>query len=288
MDKFNIPSDDNNINGVGDWETVPDDISDTAELPIIDQANDDKDTDESDPVAREDDSSVFDSNKNVDGNNATEAVERKPHKLRNAVIGAVAIVAVASGVALFNGNNNSQAVSVPGNTSADSAITTTNQEQVAEPEAYETPEATDTQSDAIEEGASFLEVIAEERRDGDGVLLTMDELVYGAKVNSPAELTEYPDTTCSLLSEWVEYNRDDLAVTQCEVIEDFGGDVPIVRADFPMYGDRGYGNVAVYIKPHSNYFTIQLSYSSEYETYEYESTDVPDVQNLRQLIESNL
>ena len=281
MDKFNIPSDDNNINGAGDWETVPDDISDTAELPIIDQANDDKDTDESDLETGGDDSSVFGKN------NIAETVERKPHKLRNAVIGAVAIVAVASGIALFNGNNSSQAVSVPGNTSADSAITTTNQEQVAEPEAYETPEATDTQSDAIEEGASFLDVIAEERRDGDGVLLTMDELVYGAKANSPAELTEYPDTTCSLLSEWVEYNRDDLAVTQCEVVDALGGDVPIVRADFSMDGYDGYGNIVIFIKPGEDKFTIRITHNSNKSNYEYRSAEIPDVPTIYKIINDN-
>lgn len=212
----------------------------------------------------------------------------KFHKLRSVLASAVTVTAVTSVVALCSGCNGQSVSSGGGGTNgSDSATAATSQEQETTSKAYEAPEATDTRSDTIEEGASFLDVIAEERRDGDGVLLTMDELVYGAKANSPAELTEYPDTTCSLLSEWVEYNRDDLAVTRCEVIEDFGGDMPILGVEFSMDDNDGYGDTTIFIKPGSSKFTIRVTHNSSQDSYEYESTEIPDVPTLCQIIRDN-
>lgn len=282
MDKFNIPSDDNNINGAGDWKTVPDDISDTAELPIIDQANDDKDADESDPEAREDDSSVFDSNQNVEAGTVAETIEHKSHKLRNTIIGAVAIAAMASGIALFNGNNslNSQAQSPQYEESdSDNSLYDDSSDNSISNNPLDTIDSSQDDSD-------WPTIIHKEKTDNDGVILTTDELAQAAGVGDTTELAEQsPEYACTLLEEWADYY--DLGVTECFVGNYNDMPMPIISTGYKTE-DGTYYLITIGVKPSSDQFIIQIGRGDgSGETYSYESSGLPDSDRLEEIIRTN-
>lgn len=131
MDKYNNPSGNTNSNDNNPWDYRPDQIDDTQEIPVVDNA---EPAEENAASNGPDHTPEYTPSSDY---NAPET-EHKSHIGRNlSIVGAVAVAAVAGSIALFNGNNQpTKATDATGITQTEQLTDTENSNTQFSPDLY--------------------------------------------------------------------------------------------------------------------------------------------------------
>ncbi|WP_144743238.1 hypothetical protein [Enorma burkinafasonensis] len=155
------------------------------------------------------------------------------------------------------------------------------QQEAAPAEADRTPEAGSDVS-----GMSWIEIIGEEQRDDDGVLLTTQELAgyIGVEPSEIAVNSPTPFITC--MEEWSDFN--DLDTAGNDLIEYEGQEAPFLTTGFRA--ENGvYISMMIGISPNSGNFVLRLSAPAETDNfYLFEDDEIPSTDILATIVDENV
>lgn len=130
-------------------------------------------------------------------------------------------------------------------------------------------------------GKSWIDIIGEEQRDDDGILLTIDELAAFIEADPKELASDYATTVCSRMEEWAEFN--DMDVINCEVGPYQGDDIPQLSANFYM-SDDSVGVLTVAVGMDGTFIIQVRTTSGDGEPYRFTSDSIPDVAELERLM----
>lgn len=200
--------------------------------------------------------------------------ERKSHFGRNLVIGGgIAVVALAACIWMFNGSGDDGG-SAP-DTDTPVAEETTDSNNIAIPApTIETPS---------NEEKSWIDIIGEEQRDEDNVLLTTQQIADYIG-SAPEKLaTDYAYDVCTCLEEWAEFNNMD--VINCEVGQFQGNEIPMLSAYFYM-NDNSVGVLTAAVGIDGNFILQVRTTSGDGEPYRFTSESIPSIDELENIMTS--
>ncbi|WP_144743239.1 hypothetical protein [Enorma burkinafasonensis] len=130
-------------------------------------------------------------------------------------------------------------------------------------------------------GKSWIDIIGEEQRDDDGILLTIDELAAFIEADPKELASDYATTVCSRMEEWAEFN--DMDVINCEVGPYQGDDIPQLSANFYM-SDDSVGVLTVAVGMDGTFIIQVRTTSGDGEPYRFTSDSIPDIAELERLM----
>ena len=270
MANFNsAPTGDNSANNGSYTPESFSDTDDTVQLPKLDENVDnrnDNDNPDTQPAADPE-------------QNATESnnAERKSHLGRNLVVGGVAVVALAACIGIFNGSGDSSG-SMPDTDNTPVAEETTDSDNIATPAPIiETPS---------NEGKSWIDIIGEEQRDEDDILLTTQQVADYLGTNPSNIATDSPYGFIDCIEEWSDFNNLDTAGN--DLIAYNGQQAPFITTGF--HTEEGfYISMMIGISPETGNFVIRLSAPSQTDNfYLYEDSSIPSTSILTDLVNKNV
>lgn len=266
MANFNsVPTEGNSANNGGYNPESFSNTDDTTQLPKLDEhANGFNGNGTSDtlPTTSQEQNATEDNN-----------TERKSHLGRNLVIGGVA-VALAFSAWAFSQNGDT-AKPAPDAVDTPVAEETTDSNNIAIPApTIETPS---------NEEKSWIDIIGEEQRDEDNVLLTTQQIADYIG-SAPEKLaTDYAYDVCTCLEEWAEFNNMD--VINCEVGQFQGNEIPMLSAYFYM-NDNSVGVLTAAVGIDGNFILQVRTTSGDGEPYRFTSESIPSIDELENIMTS--
>ena len=269
MANFNsVPTEGNSANNGGHNPESSSNTDDTTQLPKLDEhANGFNGNGTSDalPTTNQEQNSPEDNNP-----------EHKSHLGRNLVISGVAAVALAACIGIFNGSGDSSG-SIPDTDNTPVAEETTDSNNIAIPApTIETPS---------NEGKSWIDIIGEEQRDEDDILLTTQQIADYIG-SAPEKLaTDYAYDVCTCLEEWAEFNNMD--VINCEVGQFQGNEIPMLSAYFYM-NDNSVGVLTAAVGIDGNFILQVRTTSGDGEPYRFTSESIPSIDELENIMTSHV
>lgn len=157
------------------------------------------------------------------------------------------------------------------------------EEQQAESTAGES-QATATSSDVS--GKSWIDIIGEEQRDEDGVLLTTRELADYIGVEASEIAASNPTSFITCMEEWSDFNNMDTAGN--DLIEYEGQETPFLTTGFRTENDV-YISMMIGISSKTGNFVIRLSAPAETDNfYLSEDDEIPSTDALATIAHENI
>lgn len=269
MANFNsVPTEGNSANNGGYNPESFSNTDDTTQLPKLNEyANgfNSNDTPDTLPSTNQEQNAT-------EGNNP----EYKSHLGRNLVIGGIAVAALAACIGMFNGSGDDSG-SAP-DTDTPVAEETTDSGNIAIPApTIETPS---------NEGKSWIDIIGEEQRDEDDILLTTQQVADYLGINPSNIATDSPYGFIDCIEEWSDFNNLDTAGN--DLIAYNGQQAPFITTGF--HTEEGfYISMMIGISPETGNFVIRLSAPSQTDNfYLYEDSSIPSTSILTDLVNKNV
>ena len=145
-------------------------------------------------------------------------------------------------------------------------------------------QAPDTGSDVS--GKSWIDIIGEEQRDEDGVLLTTQELADYIGVDASEIAASSPTSFITCMEEWSDFNNMDTAGN--DLIEYEGQETPFLTTGFRTENDV-YISMMIGISSKSGNFVLRLSAPAETDNYYlFEDDEIPSTDALATIAHENI
>lgn len=191
---------------------------------------------------------------------------------RTLVVGAAAVFLAMGAMGCSSGGTGAQAGDAP-----------VAEEQQSEPTAGES-QAPDTSSDVS--GKSWIDIIGEEQRDEDGVLLTAQELADYIGVDASEIAASNPSSFIACMEEWSDFNNMDTAGN--DLIEYEGQETPFLTTGFRTENDV-YISMMIGISSKTGNFLFRLSAPAETDNYYlFEDDEIPSTDALATIAHENI